>query len=277
MPGASTVAVDEQLVAIWRTAGDQRFQNYRATFTVLDTEVVPRSWLGAIVSGQQQLAQAPRAWRKWISTGLADRLLAPREIAYRTREEQLPASAQDKAILELIHKHFLGRPHDFEQCAAQIWMMLAPATEEIEVTRPSRDGGRDAVGMYAIGPPDDLLRIDFALEAKCYMPLSSVGVREMSRLISRLRHRQFGVLVTTSWLNRQAYQEIREDRHPIAVVCGADIVRVLRRRGWATKASVAQWLATEFPADASPESGSGHMIRAEAAMDPGTVRLGTTL
>ncbi|MCP1762460.1 O-acetyl-ADP-ribose deacetylase (regulator of RNase III) [Bradyrhizobium japonicum] len=36
------------------------------------------------------------------------------------------------------------------------------------------------------------------LEAKCYGSGNSVGVREMSRLISRLRHRQFGVLVTTS-------------------------------------------------------------------------------
>jgi hypothetical protein len=33
------------------------------------------------------------------------------------------------------------------------------------------------------------------------------GVREMSRLISRLRHRQFGVLVTTSYVDNQAYRE----------------------------------------------------------------------
>ena len=54
----------------------------------------------------------------------------------------------------------------------------------------------------------------FALEAKCYAPGHGVGVRETSRLISRLRYRQFGVLVTTSHLDSQAYQEIREDGHP---------------------------------------------------------------
>ena len=116
------------------------------------------------------------------------------------------------------------------------------------MTRPSRDGGRDAVGQYRIGPPDDLIKIDFALEAKCYAPHSSVGVREVSRLISRLRHRNFGVLVTTSWVNAQAYKEIREDQHPVAIVCGRDIVTLLRQRGWGSKSSVVQWLEEEFPA-----------------------------
>jgi hypothetical protein len=35
-PGSPLVPPDEQLVALWRNRGGQRFQNYRATFTVLD-------------------------------------------------------------------------------------------------------------------------------------------------------------------------------------------------------------------------------------------------
>ena len=250
VPGAPTVPADEQLVAIWRTAADQRFQNYRATFTVLDVDVVERAWLTQVTCGNWD-EDAPLPWKKWVSTGIADRLLAPKTITYRTREDQMPSDSVGKAMLEAVHKHFAGRPHDFEECAAQIWMMLAPATDEIEVTRPSRDGGRDAIGKYALGPPDDLVRIDFALEAKCYGPLNSVGVRDVSRLISRLRHRQFGVLVTTSFVNRQAYQEIREDGHPVAVVCGRDIVQILKRRGWGSRDSVVSWLQTQFPATAS--------------------------
>jgi len=50
----------------------------------------------------------------------------------------------------------------------------------------------------------------------------------MSRLISRLRHRQFGVLVTTSYVDSQAYREIKEDQHPIVVIAAADIVVILR-------------------------------------------------
>jgi hypothetical protein len=49
--------------------------------------------------------------------------------------------------------------------------------------------------------------------ASCHAPENGVGVKELSRLISRLRHRQFGILVTTSFLGHQAYQELRSDRH----------------------------------------------------------------
>jgi Restriction endonuclease len=87
--------------------------------------------------------------------------------------------------------------------------MSEPNVDKIDVTRPWRDGGRDAVGEYLLGPHADPVAVEFALEAKCYAPANSVGVRETSRLISRLRHRQFGVLVTTSHLDAQAYREIR--------------------------------------------------------------------
>jgi hypothetical protein len=36
----------------------------------------------------------------------------------------------------------------------------------------------------------------------------------MSRLISRLRFRQFGVFITTSYFHHQAYEEVRLDQHP---------------------------------------------------------------
>ena len=75
----------------------------------------------------------------------------------------------------------------------------------IEVTRRTRDGGRDALGMYRIGMRESSILVGFSVEAKCYAPgRASVGVKDLSRLISRLRHRQFGVLVTTSFVAKQA-------------------------------------------------------------------------
>ena len=44
-PGSPLVPPDEQLVALWRNRGGQRFQNYRATFTVLDANPLKRIWL----------------------------------------------------------------------------------------------------------------------------------------------------------------------------------------------------------------------------------------
>jgi len=104
-----------------------------------------------------------------------------------------------------------------------------------EITSQSWDGGRDAVGTYQIGPDigagGDSLGFEFALEAKYYEPESSVGVRETSRWISRLLHRQFGVLVTTSYVREQAYTEIKRDGHPVLVLSGEDIVDILVQHG----------------------------------------------
>ncbi len=65
----------------------------------------------------------------------------------------------------------------------------------------------------------------------------------MSRLISRIRHRQFGILVTTSYVGLQAYREIKEDQHPIIVISGKDIVMLLRNNGLSRPESVHAWLA----------------------------------
>lgn len=121
-----------------------------------------------------------------------------------------------------------------------------------EITRGTIDGGRDAIGRYLLGLPDDPVYAEFSLEAKCYRPPTSgvapntVGVKEVSRLISRIRHRQFGVLVTTSLVARQAYEEVREDRHPILFISGRDISELLIDKGFNTVERVAALLASEF-------------------------------
>jgi len=126
--------------------------------------------------------------------------------------------------------------------------MMAPATGAVDITRPSRDGGRDATGVYLLGPTADRVLIDFALEAKCYAATNAVGVREVARLISRIRHRTFGVFVTTSYYNPQVYAEVRNDRHPIVLLCGGDLVDILRSHGYTSRLGVRSWLNTTFPA-----------------------------
>ncbi|WP_406106634.1 restriction endonuclease [Streptomyces sp. NBC_01003] len=120
------------------------------------------------------------------------------------------------------------------RCAVAVWRLIAPRTGACDVTRPSRDGVRDAVDQYILGPAANTITIDFALEAKCYAATNSAGVREVSRLISRIRHRNFGVLITTSYFHKQVQEEVHEDGHPIALVCGKDVVDVLRQHGHTT-------------------------------------------
>ena len=85
------------------------------------------------------------------------------------------------------------------------------------------------------------LKIDCALEAKCYSPSHGVGVKEMSRLISRIRYRQFGIMITTSYVDKQAYQEVVEDGHPILIVSAVDIAGVLRKNA-INSSNVEEWL-----------------------------------
>ncbi|WP_223273964.1 restriction endonuclease [Nocardia cerradoensis] len=247
-PGAATLGADDDLTAIWRSKNGRRFQNYRAKFSVLNTGRVTRAWIDDLHAGTAptKSPHCPGSWRAWVESRTYDTLAAPSTKIVRSKVDQLPADKAGQAILHAIHAHFADRPHDFEKCAVAIWRMIAPATATCDVTRPSRDGGRDAIGTYQLGPAADPIKIDFALEAKCYAQTSSVGVREMSRLISRLRHRNFGVFVTLSYFNAQVYDEVRSDGHPIALICGRDVVEILRGSGYGDVTAVKHWLRATF-------------------------------
>lgn len=72
---------------------------------------------------------------------------------------------------------------------------------------------------------------------------TGVNVRNMSRLISRIKYRQFGILVTTSYVNSQAYSEVIEDGHPILIVTASDIAAILRINS-ITSDNIENWLRT---------------------------------
>jgi len=247
VPGGSGVRQDEQLVAVWRSRSGRRYQNYRAIFTVLDVARVSRRWIQDIQSAEPLTENAPRAWRRWVETGAPRPLRADRPLQWRTREEQLPSPGEGTKILAAITQHFAANPTGFEPCAALLWQMMAPAAETQEITRAVVDHGRDAIGTYSLGPASDPIKVSFSLEAKCYAPTTPVTTRHIARLISRIRHREFGVMVTTSYVHKQAYEELREDAHPVVVICGRDIVDLLQARGFESAEAVKTWLQAEFP------------------------------
>jgi hypothetical protein len=171
----------------------------------------------------------------------------------RSHGEQIPNTALKRELLSAVYHHFKDAPTAFESFAAHIFQMHDQRVIIDEITRGTVDGGRDAIGRYMLGLSEDPVYVEFSLEAKCYRPplngetANTVGVREVSRLISRIRHRQFGVLVTTSVVARQAYEEVREDRHPIIFFCGKDIADLLTSNGFNTPDSVTALLKREFP------------------------------
>lgn len=244
VPGAESLGQDDDLVAVWRTSGpsNERFQNYKATFTILDAPIATRDWIIDIQNGNAANSpHAPKVWLDWLKTRKYTPLYSPRSIEIRDTQQQLPDNQSEEAILEHIYSFYKDDPYKFEKCAVEIASLMMPDIRTCDLTRPWRDGGRDAIGTFHIGKGSSSIEVEFALEAKCYKPNSSVGVKELSRLISRLRHRQFGILVTTSFLGSQAYKELKEDNHPVVIISGGDITKLLLNRIGGLK-QVIKWL-----------------------------------
>ena len=246
-PGARDVTPRDDLVAVWKTLDDQRFQNYQAIFTVLDVPEVSREWIRSLLAGDPLGRGCPHPWQLWVETGVYRPLVAERIRRWRKRAEQLPTTTEGREVLRIVYEYFHANPIGFEACAARLWQMQAPRVSRYALTRPSRDGGRDAIGFYTLGPLTDSIQLDFALEAKCFAPTTPVGVEAQSRLISRIRPRQFGVLVTTSYVAEQAYRELRDDEHPVVVLAGRDIVQILTDHQLGTPQATRVWLEREFP------------------------------
>lgn len=252
VPGFPGLSATEDLVAVWKSSDGQRFQNYRAVFTVLDVAVIRRNWILDLAAGDFASENAPKAWVDWRASGRYAPLAAEATTVIRTAEQQTPDTALKSAILGCVWHHFKDAPIAFEAFAARIYQMTDSRVIVDEITRGAIDGGRDAIGRYMLGMGDDPVYAEFSLEAKCYRPPldgeapNTVGVREVSRLISRIQHRQFGVLVTTSVVARQAYKEVREDRHPIFFISGRDIAEILIKHGYNSIDRVDALLGDEF-------------------------------
>ncbi len=247
-PGNPKLSPDKDLVAFWRTIDETRFQNYEAYFTVLDTSLpIDRRWLEALIYDHENSIQyAPSVWRQFISRGRNGivPLIAKKLPRVPDKYTQLQSDNDGMIALEKIRAHYKDNAYGFERCAQDIVEKMDENFHDFVLTRPWRDGGRDALGHYTIGGGSKSnipLKIDCALEAKCYSKNNSVGVKEMSRLISRIRYRQFGIMVTTSYVHKQAYEEVIEDGHPILIVSASDIARILRHNSIMSN-DIDEWL-----------------------------------
>jgi hypothetical protein len=76
----------------------------------------------------------------------------------------------DEILVRCVYEHFKDSPHGFEQCAARLDGMMGPNPKIQMVTRTTADGGRDAIGIYRVGPAADRISLDFALEPSVMNP-----------------------------------------------------------------------------------------------------------
>jgi hypothetical protein len=250
VPGGKSISQTEDLITVWKTKSGSRFANYRSIFTILDISCIPRDWISDLQIGKAFSKNAPKPWIDWVRNGRYSPLLAPRTKTFRTREEQLPTKGlESNLVTQLVDffKSHVDREYAFERCAGELFKLAENnKIQELNYTRYWRDGGRDAIGTYKIGIPESSIYVDFALEAKCNKPGIGSGIKATSRLISRLKFRQFGIFVTTSYVGQTACQEIIEDGHPIVILCGHDIATILIRAGINSPELLGQWLNANF-------------------------------
>ena len=184
----------------------------------------------------QALRHAPPAWLRWVRDGrvalpqVRRRVLAARVL---TGPQQMPDSAEDRALLDHLHGFFDGRKHAFELLASYVAAsVLGDSGGRYRagwITRAGGDGGMDFVGRLDVGTADNNTPLIVLGQAKCIKPSSSISPDEVARLVARLRRGWVGVFVTTGAFSKQAQVEIIDDQYPVVLVAGKALVTHVQR------------------------------------------------
>lgn len=209
----------------WFEQNGEPVKNYRLELTILDIDTVKVSWLHERAKNDDAdtLNQnAPKTWKDYIN-GNINRLDVWAKSVLK-KEDQLPLTeSTDSNILRQLHD--LGNV-EFEAVVVELLSNLPHVKHKITRTRPTKDGGFDFSGEFSIPYPINY-KIIFLGEAKKYKRDSSIGVKHVARLVARLGRGEFGLFVTTSYYSEQAQKEILQDRYPVKLFTGLDLVKIL--------------------------------------------------
>ncbi len=261
VPGIKGKPNKDWLTAVWgcNKNGD-RFQNYKAYFTILNTSTgseyqngfgINLAWINDIEVGEAYNSiHAPIEWKKYILKENYSVLVSKKEKFVKTKEEQLPDDCNKMKMLNFLQQYFYSkdRGYSFEKFAADLTQYMDDSVVDINVTRPYKDGGLDAEGRYRIFKnAENTVYVEFYLQAKCYAPANGVVVSDTARLISRIKNRQFGIMFTASYIAKQAYEEILKDGHPIVIINGKNIIEyIFNELEIRTISELEKWLTNNY-------------------------------
>ncbi|WP_424213945.1 restriction endonuclease [Streptomyces sp. BI20] len=179
----------------------------------------------------------PASWRKWVEQGHTSLPRTRRRVARaRVRSLRAQRTAEDDPMaidLRTVYEMFHDRKHDFEHVASAVAArVLGGATgggyREGWVTRRSGDGGADFVGRVDLGKGIAGTSLVVLGQAKCVKPTQAVSAEQIARVVARLQRGWIGAFVTTGVFSEAAQLEMVEDRYPIALIGGLDLIRELR-------------------------------------------------
>jgi len=252
-PGSPHVRPIKSLARIQRHINSQRLQNYRATFTVLDIPVISRTWIDDLETGQISSKHRPIVWNMWQKSGLYRPLKPKRPRGIPSIKDQLPKRIDSKAMLLKLYRYFCAEPYQFLHFAAQLYARSDARTIIERVHRLAPDHYNVISGKYKLGMNGSSAFLEFVIDAKCYNPGSgnrkrkSVGEKDIEKLLSRLGNQQFTVLVTTSVVTPKAHKVIQNQNHPVVVIAGGDIIKILQSIPIRTVKQLSEWLENHFP------------------------------
>jgi hypothetical protein len=224
------------------------FTNYVFDLALVDLaaedDSVDWDWITARrdpdASDADVLANAPAAWREWVKNGHSALPRVRRRVArsrvVKVRDQRPEAGSKLEADLELVYRRFDGQKHAFEALASAVAarVMRASGHSYVEgwLTRRSGDGGADFVGRLDLASGLAGTRLVVLGQAKCVKPDSLVSAEQIARVVARLQRGWIGVYVTTGAYSEPAQLEIVEDRYPIVLINGLDLVKELRQIAW---------------------------------------------
>jgi Restriction endonuclease AspBHI N-terminal/Restriction endonuclease len=202
-------------------------KNYRFELSILDSDEVNVEWLlnraESVSSRKIDNNLRPSSWESFMNGRLKKLKLYKREIL--SRESQLPeANSDEEKILSVLCSL---KPVEFEAVLVELLRSLPHVNHNITRTRPVKDGGFDFYGEFNLPFPFSY-KIEFLGEAKKYKRSNSIGPSLISRLVARLGRGQYGIFVTTSFYTPQAQEEVLEDKYPVRLYSGMDIINFLR-------------------------------------------------
>lgn len=231
-------------VVQWAGHARSTFTNYAFDLAVIDlsaeNDTVDWDWItvrrDADIADADALKHAPAAWRDWVKHGHSVLPRVRRRVA-RSRvvkvKDQRPSVGNGAAAdLQAVYHRFDGQKHAFEALASAVAarVMRASGHGYIEgwLTRSSGDGGADFVGRLDLGSGLAGTRLVVLGQAKCIKPDSLVSADQIARVVARLQRGWIGVYVTTGAYSEPAQLEMVEDRYPIVLINGQDLVKQLR-------------------------------------------------
>ena len=204
-PGIKWRPKKDWLIAVWgsNTNGD-RFQNYKALFTVIDTAAgslaspdagINLGWINDIKNGKTYESEyAPLEWKKFIDGKNYRALICKLVSAVKSKAEQLPSDENGKKMLKTIHDYFIEEDngYSFEPFACDIARQMDTRIASLDVTGHYRDHGFDGVGKY-VGFAL-LVLLSVLLGCQYHLLCSSHFVYPVNHLVQRLQLlKPFGV------------------------------------------------------------------------------------